>query len=125
MCLKAGSTTDPLKRLVQDWSEEDVSAWLRAQGLEDLVGIFQTNNIDGRELLHLTRESLASDLKIGKKGGSQGLCVLREFPAAVGFGSFQFPPNLPAQRWARLVSLRRAHLPTQREGSASSSNQPT
>lgn len=57
---------DQLKQLVEDWSEEDVSTWLRAQGLEDLVGIFQMNNIDGKELLHLTKESLAGDLKIGK-----------------------------------------------------------
>lgn len=63
---KAGSMNDQLKQLIEDWSEEDVSTWLRAQGLEDLVGIFQMNNIDGKELLHLTKESLAGDLKIGK-----------------------------------------------------------
>lgn len=57
---------DQLKQLVEDWSEEDVSTWLRTQGLEDLIGIFQMNNIDGKELLHLTKESLAGDLKIGK-----------------------------------------------------------
>lgn len=66
MCFKAGGLNDQLKQLVEDWSEEDVSAWLRAQGLEDLVGIFQMNNIDGKELLHLTKESLTGDLKIGK-----------------------------------------------------------
>ncbi|XP_055456565.1 WD repeat, SAM and U-box domain-containing protein 1 isoform X3 [Psammomys obesus] len=65
---QAGSANDPLRRLTEDWSEEDVSAWLRAQGLEDLVGVFQTNNIDGKELLHLTKESLASDLKIESLG---------------------------------------------------------
>ena len=43
--------------------------WLCAQGLNDLVGIFKMNNIDGRELLNLTKESLADDLKIGKISG--------------------------------------------------------
>ncbi|EGW01587.1 WD repeat, SAM and U-box domain-containing protein 1 [Cricetulus griseus] len=66
--LSAGSMNDQLKQLIEDWSEEDVSTWLRAQGLEDLVGIFQMNNIDGKELLHLTKESLAGDLKIESLG---------------------------------------------------------
>lgn len=69
VCFKAGSTNDLPKHLVEDWSEEDVSVWLRAQGLEDLVSIFRVNNIDGKELLHLTKESLAGDLKIGKARG--------------------------------------------------------
>lgn len=56
-------------KFTEDWSEEDVSVWLCAQGLSDLVGIFKMNNIDGRELLNLTKESLADDLKIGKISG--------------------------------------------------------
>lgn len=48
-----------------DWSEDDVSSWLRAEGLEVLVDMFKANNIDGSELLALNKESLASDLKIG------------------------------------------------------------
>lgn len=65
---QAGSVSDQLKHFTEDWSEEDVSKWLRAQGLEDLVDIFRTNNIDGKELLHLTKESLAGDLKIESLG---------------------------------------------------------
>lgn len=57
---------DQPKQFIEDWSEDDVSAWLCAQGLEDLTGLFRMNNIDGRELLNLTKESLADDLKIGK-----------------------------------------------------------
>lgn len=64
--LKARSTEDQAKQFTEDWSEDDVSVWLCAQGLSDLVGIFKMNNIDGRELLNLTKESLADDLKIGK-----------------------------------------------------------
>jgi hypothetical protein len=63
---KARSTEDQLKQFTEDWSEEDVSMWLCAQGLKDLVSIFKMNNIDGKELLNLTKESLADDLKIGK-----------------------------------------------------------
>uniref|UniRef100_A0A3B3ZT60 WD repeat, SAM and U-box domain-containing protein 1 n=1 Tax=Periophthalmus magnuspinnatus TaxID=409849 RepID=A0A3B3ZT60_9GOBI len=45
--------------LLSDWSEEDVQTWLREEGLEELVGIFKSNNIDGSELSRLNRESAA------------------------------------------------------------------
>ncbi|KAJ6660808.1 hypothetical protein lerEdw1_017434 [Lerista edwardsae] len=53
---------------VEKWSEEEVSEWLCKHGLEDLVAIFRKNNIDGKELLNLTKESLADDLKIESLG---------------------------------------------------------
>lgn len=83
---------DQQKPLIEDWSEEDVSTWLRAQGLEELVGIFQMNNIDGKELLHLTKESLAGDLKIGKS--SEERAVLRSVltSPAVGLPAPWVPP---------------------------------
>ncbi|XP_006880863.1 PREDICTED: WD repeat, SAM and U-box domain-containing protein 1 isoform X2 [Elephantulus edwardii] len=62
------STEDQLKQFTEDWSEEDVSMWLCEQGLMDLVDIFKMNNIDGKELLNLTKESLADDLKIESLG---------------------------------------------------------
>ncbi|XP_043432787.1 WD repeat, SAM and U-box domain-containing protein 1 isoform X5 [Prionailurus viverrinus] len=65
---QARSTEDEAKQFPEDWSEDDVSVWLCAQGLNDLVGIFKMNNIDGRELLNLTKESLADDLKIESLG---------------------------------------------------------
>uniref|UniRef100_A0A8C8ZHT7 WD repeat, SAM and U-box domain-containing protein 1 n=1 Tax=Prolemur simus TaxID=1328070 RepID=A0A8C8ZHT7_PROSS len=64
----ARSMEDQLKQFTEDWSEEDVSMWLCTQGLKDLVGIFKINNIDGKELLNLTKESLADDLKIESLG---------------------------------------------------------
>uniref|UniRef100_A0A667G745 WD repeat, SAM and U-box domain-containing protein 1 n=1 Tax=Lynx canadensis TaxID=61383 RepID=A0A667G745_LYNCA len=64
----ARSAEDEAKQFPEDWSEDDVSVWLCAQGLNDLVGIFKMNNIDGRELLNLTKESLADDLKIESLG---------------------------------------------------------
>ncbi|XP_021572003.1 WD repeat, SAM and U-box domain-containing protein 1 isoform X2 [Carlito syrichta] len=64
----ARSTEDLLKRFTEDWSEEEVSMWLCAQGLKDLVDIFKRNNIDGKELLNLTKESLTDDLKIESLG---------------------------------------------------------
>ncbi|XP_035248761.1 WD repeat, SAM and U-box domain-containing protein 1-like isoform X1 [Anguilla anguilla] len=54
--------------LVRDWSEEDVQAWLREEGLEALAGTFRNNDIDGAELLALTKESLAAELKIDSVG---------------------------------------------------------
>ncbi|NXU46566.1 WSDU1 protein, partial [Drymodes brunneopygia] len=56
------------KVAVEDWSEDDVSAWLCAQDLADFVGLFKMNNIDGKELLNLTKESLANELKIESLG---------------------------------------------------------
>ncbi|XP_045043298.2 WD repeat, SAM and U-box domain-containing protein 1 isoform X4 [Desmodus rotundus] len=65
---QARSTEDHLKPFTEDWSEDDVSAWLCAQELKDLAGVFKLNNIDGKELLNLTKESLADDLKIESLG---------------------------------------------------------
>ena len=65
---QARSTEDHLKPFTEDWSEDDVSAWLCAQELKDLASIFKLNNIDGKELLNLTKESLADDLKIESLG---------------------------------------------------------
>ncbi|XP_071371848.1 WD repeat, SAM and U-box domain-containing protein 1 [Centroberyx affinis] len=56
------------KLLVSDWSEEDVSAWLVEEGLEELVDKFRANNIDGTELLSLTKDTLASELRIESLG---------------------------------------------------------
>ncbi|XP_040827543.1 WD repeat, SAM and U-box domain-containing protein 1 isoform X5 [Ochotona curzoniae] len=66
--VSARSLEEQPKQFVEDWSEEDVSSWLCAQGLEDLVDIFKMNNIDGKELLNLNKESLADDLKIESLG---------------------------------------------------------
>ncbi|KAA8595847.1 hypothetical protein FQN60_011138 [Etheostoma spectabile] len=56
------------KLLVSDWSEGDVSAWLVDESLEGLVDKFRANNIDGTELLSLTKETLASELHIESVG---------------------------------------------------------
>ncbi|XP_030614247.1 WD repeat, SAM and U-box domain-containing protein 1 isoform X1 [Archocentrus centrarchus] len=56
------------KLLVSDWSEEDVSEWLLEEGLEGLVDKFKANNIDGTELLSLTKETLASELHVESVG---------------------------------------------------------
>uniref|UniRef100_A0A3P9Q9J7 WD repeat, SAM and U-box domain-containing protein 1 n=1 Tax=Poecilia reticulata TaxID=8081 RepID=A0A3P9Q9J7_POERE len=56
------------KLLVADWSEGDVSEWLVEEGLQGLVDKFKANNIDGTELLSLTKETLASELGIESVG---------------------------------------------------------
>ncbi|KAG7227522.1 hypothetical protein INR49_005337, partial [Caranx melampygus] len=53
--------------LVADWSEEDVRTWLCEEGLEELVGCFKANNIDGPELIQLNKET-ATELGIGSLG---------------------------------------------------------
>ncbi|KAL9848369.1 WD repeat, SAM and U-box domain-containing protein 1 isoform 2-T2 [Geothlypis trichas] len=63
-----GTVENESKVAVEDWSEDDVSAWLCAQDLTDFVGLFKMNNIDGKELLNLTKESLANELKIESLG---------------------------------------------------------
>uniref|UniRef100_A0A672NHX9 WD repeat, SAM and U-box domain-containing protein 1-like n=1 Tax=Sinocyclocheilus grahami TaxID=75366 RepID=A0A672NHX9_SINGR len=52
--------------MVSEWSEEDVLAWLREEGLEAVIDVFKSNNIDGEELLSLTKETLSSEMHIGK-----------------------------------------------------------
>ncbi|KAL4636217.1 WD repeat, SAM and U-box domain-containing protein 1 isoform X2 [Arapaima gigas] len=52
--------------MVSDWSEDDVSAWLHEEELEVLVDTFKANNIDGPELLGLSKETLAEELHIGE-----------------------------------------------------------
>ncbi|KAM4609161.1 WD repeat, SAM and U-box domain-containing protein 1 [Polymixia lowei] len=54
--------------LVADWSEGDVGTWLREEGLEELVGVFKANHIDGAELTQLSKEVLASELGIESVG---------------------------------------------------------
>lgn len=56
-----------LTLLVSDWSEQDVSSWLVEEGLKGLVDKFRANNIDGTELLSLTKETLVSELHIGEE----------------------------------------------------------
>uniref|UniRef100_A0A8C6V0V6 WD repeat, SAM and U-box domain-containing protein 1 n=1 Tax=Neogobius melanostomus TaxID=47308 RepID=A0A8C6V0V6_9GOBI len=43
--------------LLSDWSEEDVQTWLREEGLDELIGIFKSNNIDGPELSRMDKET--------------------------------------------------------------------
>ncbi|XP_033839066.1 WD repeat, SAM and U-box domain-containing protein 1 isoform X2 [Periophthalmus magnuspinnatus] len=61
-------SSGPSKLMVSDWSEEDVSLWLGEEGLEGLVETFKSNNIDGTELLSLTKETLVSELHIESVG---------------------------------------------------------
>jgi len=76
--LSQGNTieNDSKIRTAENWSEDDVSAWLCAQGFAELVGLFKANNIDGKELVNLTRESLIHELKIGKSTEIQIVCNL-------------------------------------------------
>ncbi|KAM7380596.1 hypothetical protein PAMP_003879 [Pampus punctatissimus] len=53
--------------LLADWSEEDVQTWLSKEGLEELVGLFKANNIDGPELSQLDKET-ATELGISENG---------------------------------------------------------
>ncbi|CAL8404644.1 unnamed protein product [Boreogadus saida] len=53
--------------LVSDWSEEDVGAWLVEEGLEGLAVTFRANNIDGAELLGMTKDTLV-ELRVESVG---------------------------------------------------------
>lgn len=43
--------------LLCDWSEEDVQTWLCEEGLDELIGVFKSNNIDGAELSRMSKET--------------------------------------------------------------------
>uniref|UniRef100_A0A3P8WJI7 WD repeat, SAM and U-box domain-containing protein 1 n=1 Tax=Cynoglossus semilaevis TaxID=244447 RepID=A0A3P8WJI7_CYNSE len=66
--LRTSTSAGRSKLLVNDWSEEDVSEWLVEEGLGGLVDKFRANDIDGTELLNLTKETLASELLIESIG---------------------------------------------------------
>nr|XP_033802145.1 WD repeat, SAM and U-box domain-containing protein 1 [Geotrypetes seraphini]XP_033802146.1 WD repeat, SAM and U-box domain-containing protein 1 [Geotrypetes seraphini]XP_033802147.1 WD repeat, SAM and U-box domain-containing protein 1 [Geotrypetes seraphini] len=68
ICVKDHRVVNRSESHIEDWSEDEVSAWLSTEGLTDLVHIFKVNNIDGKELLNLTKESLTNDLKIESLG---------------------------------------------------------
>ncbi|XP_028662261.1 WD repeat, SAM and U-box domain-containing protein 1 [Erpetoichthys calabaricus] len=56
------------KSCFKQWTEDEVCAWLCEEGLDEVIGTFKANNIDGEALLNLNREHLAMDLKIESLG---------------------------------------------------------
>ncbi|XP_072274299.1 WD repeat, SAM and U-box domain-containing protein 1 isoform X2 [Pyxicephalus adspersus] len=65
------STVGRLKRTgahIENWTEKDVRNWLSAEGLDEVEQQFSSNNIDGKELLDLTKDTLLNDLKIESLG---------------------------------------------------------
>lgn len=70
-----------------------MSAWLVEEGLEGLVATFTANNIDGTELLSLTKESLASELHIGE----QDRCTHCHLAVGVCFQRRVCLPHVPWQ----------------------------
>ncbi|XP_044159471.1 WD repeat, SAM and U-box domain-containing protein 1 [Bufo gargarizans] len=73
---KLGQTSDsPAARMkrktefyVESWTEDDVKTWLANESLAEVEQHFSTNNIDGKELLGLTKDILLQDLKIESLG---------------------------------------------------------
>lgn len=49
-------------------------AWLAEEGLDELVSVFKSNNIDGPELLALNKDTLAKELHIGERKPLLFLC---------------------------------------------------
>lgn len=76
-----------------------MSAWLVEEGLGGLVDKFRANNIDGTELLSLTKETLASELHIGEEDKHHTL--LSECSA-----TSSVPRSLTAQMLAFVQSVR-------------------
>lgn len=101
------------KLLVSDWSEEDVSAWLVEEGLERLVDKFTANNIDGTELLGLTKETLASELHIGEEHTrTHTRCLASAMPICQSTILPQITIIQSLRIWARSLGLLITHLPS-------------
>ncbi|KAM8933526.1 WD repeat, SAM and U-box domain-containing protein 1 [Pelodytes ibericus] len=66
--LQVGRTQSKTQAGPESWSEDDVRNWLAAEGLTEVQSVFTANNIDGKELINLTKESLLTDLKIESLG---------------------------------------------------------
>ncbi|XP_056392073.1 WD repeat, SAM and U-box domain-containing protein 1 [Hyla sarda] len=56
------------ERPIESWSEDDVRTWLSNESLTEVEEHFGANNIDGKELLSLTKDVLLYDLKIESLG---------------------------------------------------------
>ncbi|CAL9690333.1 unnamed protein product [Knipowitschia caucasica] len=54
-----GAPCDSKMKLLSDWSEKEVQSWLCEEGLEELLVIFKTNNVDGHELYCFNKETAA------------------------------------------------------------------
>uniref|UniRef100_A0A8C5PQX1 WD repeat, SAM and U-box domain-containing protein 1 n=1 Tax=Leptobrachium leishanense TaxID=445787 RepID=A0A8C5PQX1_9ANUR len=65
---KLGNNKNDLTGNVEHWSEDDVRTWLSEEGLSEVEHLFKVNNIDGKELLNLTKDVLLQDLKIESLG---------------------------------------------------------
>lgn len=75
-------------RLLSDWSVEEVQAWLRQEGLQDLISTFTSHNMDGAELSRLNKDT-AAELGIGEAGNTQR--SHERWLALAGTLGFQFP----------------------------------
>lgn len=64
-CFEGRKLPGHSRLLLADWSEEDVQAWLCDEGLQELVSIFKSHNMDGPELNKLNKET-AAELGIGE-----------------------------------------------------------
>ncbi|XP_069838874.1 WD repeat, SAM and U-box domain-containing protein 1 [Dendropsophus ebraccatus] len=53
---------------IESWTEDDVRSWLANESLAEVEEHFSANNIDGKELLGLTKDILHHDLKIESLG---------------------------------------------------------
>lgn len=53
---------------ISSWTENDVCSWLKQLKLDEYSEIFQKQAIDGKELIHLTHESLLAVLKMEALG---------------------------------------------------------
>ncbi|XP_056888886.1 WD repeat, SAM and U-box domain-containing protein 1-like [Takifugu flavidus] len=78
------------RRLFSDWSEEDVQAWLRQEGLQDLVGTFTSNNIDGAELSRLNKDTAA---ELGIESVGLRCRLMRKIEALKAEESGSGPPD--------------------------------
>uniref|UniRef100_A0A8C5PR84 WD repeat, SAM and U-box domain-containing protein 1 n=1 Tax=Leptobrachium leishanense TaxID=445787 RepID=A0A8C5PR84_9ANUR len=65
---KSETFIPPFNDTVEHWSEDDVRTWLSEEGLSEVEHLFKVNNIDGKELLNLTKDVLLQDLKIESLG---------------------------------------------------------
>lgn len=72
-----------------------MSSWLVEEGLEGLVDTFRANNMDGSELISLTKETLASELHIGEERNTH-------FSVSAVVCNLVFPPKLNLGQNARV-----------------------
>jgi len=86
-----------IENMISKWTLENVVNWLAEIGLGDLGHVFESKGISGKQLMHLSDASLATDLGIEEENVRKQLLTELQWLKSLGMSSKQCltPSNSP------------------------------